>query len=144
MISHFEGEFRFLSNFYLVEVMLEGKAYPSVEHAFHAAKTEDSEDRAEIRNAESPGRAKRFGRLVRLRLDWEQLKIAIMTDLVRQKFLNHEELGKKLLATGTQQLVESNMWNDRFWGVCNGYGKNWLGRILMQVRAELRETIEEK
>ena len=49
------------------------------------------------------------------------------------------ELGNKLLETGNQELVEGNTWGDIFWGVCNGKGQNWLGKILMMVRDEIRE-----
>jgi predicted NAD-dependent protein-ADP-ribosyltransferase YbiA (DUF1768 family) len=60
-----------------------------------------------------------------------------MEELVRRKFAD-PELAEKLLATGDEELVEGNTWNDRFWGVCRGEGRNELGKILMRVRAELR------
>ena len=37
--------------------------------------------------------------------------------------------------------IEGNTWNDTFWGVCNGQGQNWLGKILMLVRSELNKPI---
>lgn len=62
-----------------------------------------------------------------------------MSGLVRQKF-NHRypELRTKLLSTGDLEIIEGNHWGDTFWGVCNGTGENHLGRILMQVREDLR------
>lgn len=81
------------------------------------------------------GQAKRRGYRVKLRDDWELVKLGIMEDLVRQKF-NEKTLGDMLLATGDAELVEGNDWGDKFWGVCDGEGQNMLGKILMKVRSE--------
>ena len=92
----------------------------------------------------NPSEAKRLGRRVRLRSGWEQVKYDVMLDVVRAKFNQHPDLAQKLLATGDEELVEGNDWSDTYWGVCNGRGKNMLGKILMRVRAELRgENIDE-
>lgn len=136
MIDSFSGPYRFLSNFYPAEVTFDGYKYPTVEHAYQAAKT-DAAHRALISLAKSPARAKQLGKKVPLRKDWEQVKIQVMLDLLYQKFRNHPDLQEMLLKTGTQELIEGNWWNDRFWGVCNGKGENWLGRLLMQVRTML-------
>jgi len=136
-ISEFVGGFRFLSNFYPVPIVLEGNVYLSLEHAFQAAKTADPLEQQKIREMPTPGKAKRAGRQVTLRPNWEQIKLRIMEALVRQKF-GHPELGKKLLATGNKELVEGNNHGDVFWGKYNGEGENWLGRILMKVRQELQ------
>lgn len=138
MINSFSGPYRFLSNFYPAVVLLDGVPYPTVEHAFQAAKTADTGDRAIIRSLPTPLEAKAFGKRVLLREDWETVKIEVMTDLVRQKF-HQVELREKLLATGDQTLVEGNRWGDMYWGVCRGQGMNWLGRILMKVREEIRK-----
>jgi ribA/ribD-fused uncharacterized protein len=82
--------------------------------------------------------AKRVGAEIDLRSDWSDVKLAIMLDLVRQKFTAHSHLRRKLLATGDRQLIEVNGWGDQFWGVSRGSGYNHLGRILMRVRDELR------
>jgi len=138
-IDSFEGEFRFLSNFYPSRIKFEDAVYESVEHAFQAAKTLDKAERAEVRAAPSPGKAKRLGRKVTLREDWETVKVPIMRTLVEEKFCNHE-LMKKLSATGDAELIEGNTWQDVFWGVDinTGEGKNKLGLILMAVRADIR------
>jgi len=135
----FRGEFAFLSNFYPAEVKMYGQPYPTVEHAFQAAKTLNRVERMVISSANTPGIAKRMGRKVTLRPDWEEVKLGFMEELVRRKFTHHPELKKKLLSTYNIQLVENNHWNDTFWGVCNGRGKNHLGKILMKIRTELRE-----
>ena len=137
-IRHFQDEFYFLSNFYPSEVVLEGKAYPTVEHAFQAAKTRDPEERKRIRKAGTPGKAKQLGHRVTLRKDWEKVKIGIMEALVRDKFSRHPELGAQLLITDKRKIIEENNWNDTFWGECNGKGHNHLGKILMRIREELR------
>ena len=140
-ISAFNGVYRFLSNFhYGGRIMLDGARYPTVEHAYQAAKVDPTRQdlRAEIASAVAPGRAKRIGQRVPLRSDWEGIKIGIMLDLLRQKFRPGSLLSKQLLETGDRKLIEGNTWGDTFWGVCYGVGENHLGRLLMQVREELR------
>lgn len=137
-IDSFFGEYRFLSNFWPAVVEYEGLTYPSVEHAYQAAKTLDINERRHIAAIVEPGDAKRAGRAAKQRPDWERVKMHVMEDCVRYKFTHHAELRKKLLATGDAELVEGNTWGDRFWGVCDGQGENHLGKILMKVRAELR------
>lgn len=140
MIGSFSGPYRFLSNFYPAVVRLDGVNYPSVEHAYQAAKTLDLALRQTIRQQDTPGRAKRMGATVTKRPGFYEDRVALMTMLVRQKF-HHPELCDKLLATGDHELVEGNTWGDTFWGECRGVGENHLGRILMQVRTELRSTL---
>jgi len=66
------------------------------------------------------------------------MRIGIMTELVRQKFTRHVDLKQKLLETGNAKLIEGNHLGDKFFGVCNGIGENWLGKILMQIREEIK------
>jgi ribA/ribD-fused uncharacterized protein len=133
------GNFKWLSNFYMVEVEYDGEIYPSTEHAYQAAKTMLPAERREIQTASTCGKSKRLGQKVKLRPDWEEIKVEVMRDLLRQKFAQ-PDLRQKLLATGDQHLVEGNTWEDYFWGVCNGRGLNHLGRLLMDVREECREA----
>lgn len=135
-IKGFQGQYRFLSNFWPAEVVLDGIKYPSVEHAYQAAKTYP-EERAPFETG-TPGGAKRLGKIVRMIPGFEFKKISIMHNLVRAKFLNHKDLGDMLLATGNSYLEETNEWKDTFWGVCRGEGSNFLGFILMMVRYELK------
>jgi ribA/ribD-fused uncharacterized protein len=138
-VSFFRGSYRFLSNFYPAVVVFEGKRYPTVEHAFQAAKTDDVVERARIGAADTPAKAKAMGRRVALRKDWENVKLDVMLELLRKKF-GRPELRDLLLDTGDAKLIEGNTWNDRFWGVVDGQGKNHLGRLLMKVRDELRQS----
>ncbi len=135
-ILEFSGDNRWLSNFFPAEVELDGMKFPSVEHAYQAAKTQPAL-RALFQSC-TAAQAKRFGRTTgEIRPDWEQVKVSIMRDLIRQKFAQGTDLGTRLQATGTGQIVEGNSWGDTFWGVCQGNGQNWLGRLLMEHRAAL-------
>lgn len=141
MIDRFVDRYRFLSNFYPAVVTLGGEEYPSVEHAYQAAKTLDLSKRRMIRRAVTAGDAKKLGRnLALLRPDWSTVKLEVMETLVREKFTRHHDLGKLLLLTGYEELIEGNYWGDTFWGVCKGKGQNHLGKILMRVREELRAS----
>ena len=137
-IESFVGEHRFLSNFFPVEIAYQGDVYPSIEHAYQAAKTSSKAERDKIREARTSGMAKRLGRRVTLRPDWEAVKLSIMHTLVFQKFANNKVLKAELLATGDSQLVEGNYWRDTFWGVYRGKGENHLGKILMKVRDQIK------
>lgn len=138
MIDSFTGKYRFLSNFYPSVVLLDGEAYPTVEHAFQAAKSLDPVFRSEVRkiNRYQPGLAKKAGRRTALRLGWNDMREDVMLDLVRQKFIGPNTLGHLLLATGDEELVEGNHHGDTYWGTVDGFGRNALGQILMQVRDE--------
>lgn len=134
MISSFRDEYFFLSNFYPVEIKLDGIVYPNAETAFQAQKTLDVEERRKFSMLKNPVQAKRLGRKVKLRDDWEEVKLDIMTEVVSQKFLQHPHLIEMLLQTGDEELIEGNKWGDRFWGVCKDKGENHLGNILMKIR----------
>jgi len=140
MVKEFQGQYRFLSNFWEALVQLDGQVYTSVEHAYQAAKSHDVHYRLSVLCARTAGDAKRLGRKVALRPDWEDVKVDIMLGLLRQKF-TEPKLARLLLATGEQELVEGNYWGDTFWGVCQGKGKNQLGKLLMQVRQEIMQPL---
>lgn len=140
-INRFREKYFFLSNFAPCDVYYNGKKFRTVEHAFQAAKCLDEEEQDIFRFAETPAEAKKWGRRVKLRPDWENVKIDIMKELLRQKF-NNTVYKEKLLATGDCILVEGNNHRDTFWGVCNGVGKNTLGKLLMEIRDELMGAVE--
>jgi hypothetical protein len=140
-IGSFSGPYRFLSNFWAAEIEFEGVVYPTVEHAYQAAKTLDANERRRIAALPTPSEAKKAGRALPLRADWETAKFEVMEQCVRYKFTHHPELRAKLLETGEAYMEEGNTWGDRVWGVYQGQGENRLGKILMKVRAELREPM---
>ncbi len=141
-IESFFGKYRFLSNFYPSPIVGKNdKEYPTVEHAFQAAKFPDgSSAHEQVRFAPTPGDAKRLGRtLGPPRADWDEIRVEVMRRLLRLKFYPGSKLANKLEATGDAELVEGNTWGDQFWGVCGGIGENWLGKLLMEHRSQLRE-----
>lgn len=132
VIDSFTDDYFFLSNFYECPVLFLGYNYNSSEAAFQAQKCPE---RAKEFTNLSPDKAKKLGKTVKLREDWESVKDSIMLEVVRSKFIQNEDLFKMLIETGDVELIEGNWWGDKYWGVCNG-GKNKLGKILMQVRKE--------
>lgn len=142
IIDKFEDEYRFLSNFDTHPFTFKDRLFKSVEHAYQAYKATNRTDFELVANASTPGRAKRAGRTIECRPDWEDIKVDIMLQLVRAKFISNPHLTDKLLDTGDRELIEGNTWGDTFWGVCNNKGHNMLGIILMKVREELRNSME--
>lgn len=138
VIDEFRDENFFLSNFYICKVKIDGIEYSSSEAAFQAQKCVNPEEKKKFVDM-TPTQAKRYGKKVELRPDWEDVKISIMKEIVSQKFLQNPTLLEKLMATGDKELIEGNHWRDYFWGVCNGKGKNNLGKILMEVREAYKQ-----
>lgn len=133
VIDGFSGGYRWLSNFWRSPVTFEGQIYPTVEHAYQAAKFLDARDRGRIAAIESPGDAKRLAKSMRVRSDWDSVRLPLMHSLLRQKF-KAPELRNQLRDTYPLTLAETNDWGDIFWGNCNGVGENHLGRLLMEIR----------
>lgn len=134
MITEFQNEFRWLSNFAPVKIVLDGIEFPSIEHAFMSAKSDDKEWKKFCSNPKNnAGVVKRLGRRITLKDNWDELNV--MAECVKQKF-NQEPFRTKLLETGTQNIQEGNRWNDKFWGVClkTNKGENHLGKLIMEIR----------
>ena len=134
-INAFKNEYNFLSNFYPCKVIYNGTTFENSEAAFQAAKCWSRADEFIHLSASD---AKRLGRSVEMREDWEIVKNRIMRDVVLAKFSQNEDLKEKLLATRDAYLEEGNTWGDRYWGTVDGVGENWLGHILMSVRDMLK------
>jgi ribA/ribD-fused uncharacterized protein len=135
-IETFDGLNFFLSNFYPSPLKVAGKTFPTSEHAFQALKTFDEKCYEEIRTASSAGVAKKLGRKAPLRPDWESVKDEVMMMCLRAKF-EDPHLRQALIDTEDRELIEGNTWGDKYWGVCDGVGRNRLGQLLMQLRKEL-------
>jgi ribA/ribD-fused uncharacterized protein len=152
-ITRFTKEHDFLSNFYPCRIkMSDGLTYPSVENAFQAQKTDVLEYRLPFVHY-TAGQAKRNGRKLTMRKDWEIVKVQVMREALRDKF-NHPDLWRRLQGTWPQELVEGNTWGDVYWGmvlteqdpqawssyefsfppVLDWQGKNMLGKLLMSIR----------
>lgn len=135
-ITSFRGDYHFLSNFFKVPITYQGLTYPSVEHAFQAAKLQDVEMRELFTNPElSASDAKRMGREFPMRVDWNDIRFSVMEELLMIKFQS-PKMRHWLLSTGDAELVEGNYWGDTYWGVDmrSGSGFNHLGFLLMKVR----------
>lgn len=140
-INKFTGSYYFLSNFYMAPVTYEGVTYTNNEAAFQAQKCADPADRPAFANLD-PSVAKKKGRHVKLREDWETIKRQVMFDVLTAKFTQNPVLRLRLQATGNAHLEEGNDWGDRIWGTVDGEGENWLGKLLMQVRTDLHREKE--
>lgn len=151
MIKEFRNNYYFLSNFFGCKVIFDGYTYSNVEAAFQAQKNHDKAYKRDMKFM-TPGEAKRAGRRVKLRPDWEEVKDDLMYQIVKAKFEQNKDLKDKLLATGDEYLQEGNDWHDNYWGVCtcnrskcrDTVARNNLGKILMKVRRELKNIANEK
>ena len=135
-------DFGCFSNFSAHPVRIGGKLWPTSEHYFQAQKFKEVEYREKIRKSNSPMIAARMGRDRKkpLRRDWESVKVGVMRDAVRAKFTQHADIREMLLSTGQSKIVEHTE-RDSYWGDGgDGSGKNMLGRILMEIRDELKDS----
>ena len=142
MINSFTDEMFFLSNFYPCKIEYDEIVYKNTEAAFQAQKCAIKRDRYAFSNLNST-EAKNLGRTVKLRKDWENIKISEMAKIIHEKFEQNPDLAEKLLLTGNAYLEEGNTWGDHVWGTVNGKGANNLGRILMNEREKIRERLNE-
>lgn len=135
-ILTFFGKYRFLSNFWLSELVWDNMVWPSSECAYQAAKTLDPAVRLTFTTM-TPVQAKCAGKSIELRDDWEEVKVQLMYEIVHAKFSQNAELKEMLMDTGAAHLEEGNTWGDSVWGVCppgSSQGRNELGKILMRIR----------
>ncbi|MBX9656682.1 NADAR family protein [bacterium] len=150
-------QFFWLSHFHAASIEIEGETWPTVEHYFQSRKSHDPEYRWVIQSCVHPGMAKRFGaspdgpRKIagqswfrthgqKHRDDWRDVRLDIMRQADMAKFSQHPKLRELLISIGDAEIVEDTTMDD-FWGIGpDGQGKNWAGRILMEVQRELRAS----
>ena len=139
MTMQFKDEYRWLSNFAPVEIEYEGRTFPSLEHAYQAAKSTDSTWKDYCASGVSSGNVKRKSKNIIYQPDWEEVKVEVMSTLVTKKF-SVEPYKSQLIETGDLEIVEGNTWGDTFWGVDvrTGEGMNVLGKMIMEIRDELK------
>lgn len=142
-IKGFFGEYRWLSNYHLCPIKWGVFTFPSTENAYQWLKIDvcalknvhqDFNDYAALFQTCSPKDAKKYGKVVPLRDDWDLIRYTKMFAVNLVKYMDNPDLAEKLRKTGRAYLEETNTWNDTYWGVCNGVGENNLGRILMDIR----------
>lgn len=138
MITSFKDDYEFLSNFYPCKITIAGYTFPSVENAYQAMKCANLSDYGQFVNI-GPAEAKKLGRKVQLRSDWEQIKYNVMRQLLDLKFQD-KVLLKMLQDTAPESIVEGNYWHDNYWGICqcdkckDKIKYNHLGELLQRKR----------
>ena len=138
-IYGFKNEYRWLSNFYKLQepIDLYGCVFYYTENLYQVFKCNKADDFILMASL-TPGEAKRFGKRVELNPDFEANKLSIMKQILDIKF-RQEYFKRRLLATGNCLIFEENSWKDFFWGCQNGIGENHLGKIIMEIREELKK-----
>lgn len=139
---YFRNEYAFLSNMFKAEIRVNGLVFSCAEACFQSFKTEDKELRKKFQNI-SGYEAKKLGKSIKLRPDWNEIRLEVMEAVLKAKFKQHPELMVKLIAIN-EPIVEHNTWHDEFWGVCDGLGKNNLGIILDKIRVDAQKAYTKK
>lgn len=141
MIKEFKNQYFFLSNFYECPIYYNKLVFCNAEAAFQAQKAIDEKEQYKFINLNA-SQARKLGKTIVLRKDWEEVKDNIMYEIVKRKFTVNKELQQKLIDTKDEELVEGNWWHDTYWGIDSktGIGKNKLGKILMKVREEVKSS----
>lgn len=140
-IYFYEHDFYVFSNFSSFKLMWKGVDYMTSEHAYHAERFADEKMKEEIRNMRSAHEAYKYAQENKhLQVEnWNEIKLSVMKDILREKVKQHAYVNKKLLDSGDRELVEDS-WCDSFWGWGpNKDGENHLGKLWMEVRNEIRK-----
>jgi ribA/ribD-fused uncharacterized protein len=138
-----DGGHPYLASEYPTPITLPEGTFPTVEHAYWALSTTDRDIREQIARAPTAREARQRAQDAPRRPDWSVVRLAVMLRLVREKFRQHPDLAAQLLATGDGRLISGGGFGfgfSRYWSNYGGQGRNWLGRVLELVRAELRES----
>lgn len=139
-ITSFTGEYDWLSNFYPCKIKYHGYEFLCLEGAYQLCKLPDEMVNDHIKEYAilTGAQAKKKAKLLPIREDFHIKKYEIMRFLISLKFQD-PVLKAKLINTGDCELIEGNWWGDTYWGICNGNGHNYLGKILMELRSNFKE-----
>ena len=149
------NEFKEFSNMHEAKIQVDGITFPTVEHYFQWSKAKmfgDADAQAKILKTASPKSVKSYGKKVKGFDEeaWSAKKDEIMRTAVRAKLVQHPDIRKKLLDTGTRPIAEADP-RGKYWGIGTSAdtskakdvtrwpGQNKLGKILMELRSELKE-----
>lgn len=142
-VFFYEQDHYYLSNFSAFKVVWGGLHFDTSEHAYQWAKFPHLPEVADgIRYSESAHDAFKRAELNKDRVmtRWPLVKVDVMRSILRAKAAQHEYVRRKLLQTGDRELIE-NSWRDPFWGWGpKRDGQNMLGKLWMEIRAELRRA----
>ena len=122
------------SNMILVDILIDGEIYKSVENYYQSQKMTNEKDRLYIMSL-TPEQSKTKAKKLVIRSDWQSYKFIVMKIALIEKF-NIEKWKQKLLETNNDKIIEWNNWNDKEWGVSikDCVGHNHLGMMLMEIR----------
>lgn len=138
-IFFYEQEFYVFSNFSSFKLNWKGYDWMTSEHAYHSERFKDPVILNELKAAASAHDAMKlaYANADKCRSDWDDIKLGIMKQILRAKVEQHPYVKKKLLESYDKELIE-NSWRDSFWGWGpDRAGANHLGRLWMEVRAEV-------
>lgn len=141
-VFFYEHEFYVFSNFSSFQIEWKGKLWPTSEHAYHSEKFDNENLKEEIRQTRSAHEALMLAKEHRdeYRKNWDEVKLGIMKEILHAKVAQHPYVKKKLLESGTRELIEDS-WRDDFWGWGpNKDGENHLGKLWMEVRKEVIDS----
>ena len=128
----------FMSNFYRSRMFIYGRWWNWSEAPYQAAKTNIQSEIDAVAAATKPSEVRLVGQQITMRPDWDRVKYSVMKEICLAKFLQHPELRKQLMETGDEELIEDSP-VDYYWGCgADGSGKNMLGKVLMEIREELK------
>lgn len=142
-IFFYEHEFYVFSNFSSFTLEWKGKLWPTSEQAYQAEKFNDEEMKEVVRTTRSAHEAFKYAEANsgKKRSNWDSIKLSVMKEILRAKVAQHPYVKKKLLESGDKELIEDS-WRDSYWGWGpNKDGENHLGKLWMEVRKELKETV---
>ena len=143
--GHRSGKYRSFSNWYNRSFIYKGITWATSEHALMSEKNpKDKKYQKKLIKSTDPGEAKRLGRKVKLRPDWDKVKLNIMIDILYAKFSQNPDLAKLLLDTGNRPIHENC--RDKWWGGGPNFpgGRDFLGIALKAVRKKLKKESKKK
>jgi ribA/ribD-fused uncharacterized protein len=149
------NEFKEFSNMHEAKIQVDGITFPTVEHYFQWSKAKmfgDAEIQTKILKTVSPKSVKSYGKKVKGfdEESWSAKKDEVMRVAVKAKLMQHPDILKKLRDTGVRPIAEADP-RGKYWGigtsadtskakdVAKWPGKNVMGKILMELRTELKE-----
>lgn len=145
-IAEFTGKYEFLSNEFMSQVSFENELYPSVAHAFQAARTSDTDLRASIAKCADFPSLYALCEAIDNPPDWNKQRVLVMERLIRDKFRRSRELQRRLVDTGQKQLIntyaDGSVASNLFWGIVGTKGQNQVGNLLMKVRKDVESERE--